>query len=83
VIESVFGKQKFIERDQSGNGFTGLVLAMGAIVSTLNNDIIKKAMISVSTKDVMTWCKKQRGQSVQEKQREDFSSFNKEQKADQ
>jgi len=83
VIESVFGKQKFIERDQRGNGFTRLVLAMGAIVSTLSNDVIKKAMTSVSTNDVMTWCKKQRGQSVQAKQREAFSSFNKEQKADQ
>ncbi len=80
VIESVFGKQKFIERDQSGNGFTGLVLAIGAIVSTLSDEIIKKAMTSVSTKEVITWCKKQIGQSVQAKQREVFSSFVEEQK---
>ncbi len=73
VIESVIGKQKFIERDQSSNGFTGLVLVMGAIVSTLSDEIIKKAMTSVSTKDVIDWCKKQIGQSVQAKQREVFS----------
>ncbi len=78
VIESIFGKQKFIERDQSGNGFTGLILAMAAIVSTLSDEIIKKAMMSFSTKDVIDWCKKQIGQSVQAKQREVYSSFNEE-----
>mgnify|MGYP006944864216 CR=1 FL=1 len=73
VIESIFGKQKFIERDQSGNGFTGLILAIGAIVSTLNDDIIKKAMTSVSTKKVIEWCKDNIGKTVQAKRLNAFS----------
>ncbi|VAX03050.1 hypothetical protein MNBD_GAMMA19-889, partial [hydrothermal vent metagenome] len=67
VIESVFGKQKYIEKDQSGNGFTGLILAIGAIVSTVSDDLIKNALASVSTKDVIKWCKDNIGETVQSK----------------
>jgi len=67
VIESVFGKQKYIEGDQRGNGFTGLILAIGAIVSTLSDDIIKNALASVSTKNVIKWCKDNIGETVQSK----------------
>jgi len=80
VIESIFGKQKYIDRDQSGNGFTGLVLTIGAIVSTLSDEIIKTAMTSVSTKDVLEWCKKHIGQSVQAKRNGLFSLLVPEQK---
>jgi len=73
VIESIFGKQKYIDNDQSGNGFTGLILAIGAIVSTLSNDVIRKAMTSVSTKDVIKWCKDNIGKTVQAKRMGAFS----------
>ena len=67
VIESVFGKQKYIEGEQSGHGFSGFILAIGAIVSTLSDDIIKNALASVSTKNVIKWCKDNMGETVQSK----------------
>jgi len=75
VIESVFGKQKYIDGDQSGNGFTGLVLSIGAIVSTLSDDLIKSAMTHVSTKNVISWYKKHIVESVQAKRKKVFSSL--------
>jgi len=33
-IESVFGKQKYLEHEQSKNGFTGLLLGIAAIVAS-------------------------------------------------
>lgn len=67
VIESVFGKQKRLEQDQSKSGFTGLVLGIAAIVSTTTSEIVKKAMETVPTKVVLNWCQENIGSSVQAK----------------
>jgi hypothetical protein len=64
VIESVFGKQKYLEQEQSKNGFTGLLLGIGAIVSTTDSEVIKDALETVRTKDVVKWCKEKIGESV-------------------
>jgi hypothetical protein len=73
VIESVFGKQKYLEQEQSKNGFTGLLLGIGAIVSTTDSDVIKDALETVRTKDVLKWCKEKIGESVQARRRRVFS----------
>ena len=73
VIESVFGKQKVLEQEQSKSGFTGLILGLPAIVSTTTNEIIKKAMETVKTKNVIDWVKNNIGKSVQAKRNEVFS----------
>ena len=83
VIESVFGKQKYIDGDQSGNGFTGLVLSIGAIVSTISDDLIKNAMTKIKTKDIFKWYKKHIKKSVQAERIRAFSSIKGEQKSDQ
>lgn len=54
VIESVLGKLKRIEQDQATDGFTGLVLSLGAIVSQATDAVIQKALETVSTQDVWT-----------------------------
>ncbi len=72
VIESVFGKQKRLEGDQASNGLTGLLLALGAIVSTLNATVIKEALTQVSTKMVWDWCHQHLGRSVQAKRQKAF-----------
>ncbi|MEW5717588.1 MAG: hypothetical protein AB1817_03065 [Chloroflexota bacterium] len=69
VIESVLGKMKRLERDQSKNGFTGLLLSLGAIVATTTTAVIQKALETVSTQQVWDWCQKTLGQSVQSKRR--------------
>jgi hypothetical protein len=67
VIESVLGKLKRVEQDQAKSGFTGLLLSLGAMVSTTTADVIRQALESVSTKDVLAWCKETLGRSVQAK----------------
>lgn len=74
VIESAFGKLKHLERDQAKNGFTGLVLGMAALVSTTTTEVIQKALATVPTKEVLTWCKKNLGQSIQAVRKELFSA---------
>jgi hypothetical protein len=65
VLESCFGKLKAIERDQSKSGFTGLVLSLGAMVSKWDGETIGKALEQVGVCQVLEWCKKKLGISVQ------------------
>lgn len=74
VIESVFGKQKRLENEQSRSGFTGLVLAIGALVSTTTKEVVKTALETVKTEDVISWCKEKIGQTVQAKRKAVFST---------
>ena len=70
VIESVFGKLKFLEKDQSKSGFTVLLLGLAASVSETTLDVVQKALASVPTKKVFQWFKDHVGQSVQSKRKE-------------
>ena len=67
IIESIFGKQKNIEKQQSKNGFTGLILSIAAFTSKTTINVIKTAMESVKTKTVIEWHKNNIGKSVQAK----------------
>ena len=84
IIESVFGKLKRLEQNQSKSGFTGLVLSVAAIVSETTQEVVQSAMDTVPTKKVLEWTKKHLGQSVQAKRKIAFSNAkNSEQKWDQ
>lgn len=84
VIESVLGKLKRLEQDQSKSGFTGLLLGLSALVSTTTPAVIQQALETVPTKQVGAWCQKTLGQTVQAKRRQAFASLgNAEQKWDQ
>jgi len=84
VIESVLGKMKRLEQDQSKSGFTGLLLGLGALVSTTTTAVIQTALETVPTKQVWAWCQETLGQTVQAQRREHFASPEKaEQKWDQ
>lgn len=74
VIESIFGKWKRLEGDHPRSGLTGLVLALGAIVSQTTADVIKEALASVPTKTVLTWCREKLGKTVQATRRTLFAS---------
>ena len=84
VIESAFGKMKRLEQDQAKSGFTGLILGTAAIVSHTTQEVVTKAMETVSTKKVIDWIKDKLGNSLQSKRNIAFSSNQKaEQKRDQ
>jgi hypothetical protein len=65
VLESCFGKLKYLERDQSKSGFTGLVLALGVIVGCHTPETIAHALDRCPVKNVQQWCDDQLGPSVQ------------------
>jgi hypothetical protein len=65
VLESCFGKLKALEDGQSKSGFTGLVLSLGAMVSNWTTESIGEALQRCRVRDVMDWCRKNLGPSVQ------------------
>ena len=72
IIESVLGKQKHLEHEQSKSGFTGLLLGIAAIVASTTTEVVFKAIETVPTHKVLTWCKEYLGQSLQGKRMEAF-----------
>jgi hypothetical protein len=69
VLESCFGKLKALEDGQSKSGFTGLVLSLGAMVSKWTEESLSEALERCRVRDVMAWCRKTLGESVQSKRR--------------
>ena len=67
VIESVFGKTKRLENEQSKSGFTGFILSLAAMVSETTSDVVHKALETVKTETVHNWIKDNIGSSVQSK----------------
>jgi hypothetical protein len=72
VIESVFGTLKRLEHHHAHSGFTGLVLAVGAMVSTTTHEVIQKALETVPTRQVRQWCQQHLGPSVQAQRHQAF-----------
>jgi hypothetical protein len=72
VIESVFGKLKRLAQHQAHSGFTGLVLAVGAMVSPTTPEVIQTALETVPTSEVRQWCRQHLGPSVQAQRQHAF-----------
>jgi len=84
VLESLFGKWKRLEGEHPRSGLTGLVWALGAIVSQTTADVSKAALESVPTKTVLAWCRDNLGKPLQATRCTLFASQrNAEQKQDQ
>jgi len=75
IIESVLGKQKRLEQNQSKSGFTGLILGMCAMVADTTREVIQKALETVSTQQVLDWCRETLGSSVQSQRRAVFAAL--------
>jgi hypothetical protein len=65
ILESSFGKLKRIERQQSQDGMTGLVLVLGALVGTRSEHDIQEALEKTPQKKVDNWIGQVLGQSMQ------------------
>jgi hypothetical protein len=65
VLESFFGKVKYMEREQRAFGFTSLLLAAIASIGAVDEETITEAMTSVKLSDLDEWSMKEIGQSVQ------------------
>jgi hypothetical protein len=73
VLESCFGKLKSLEDGQSKSGFTGLVLSLGAMVSTRTAEGIGEALERCRVRDVFRWCRQKLGVSVQSLRKQVYS----------
>jgi hypothetical protein len=69
VLESLFGELKALERQQAGSGFTGLILALGAIASDWTAEEIQAALEATPWKAARAWVEEQLGPTVQSQRR--------------
>lgn len=80
LLESCFGKLKYLEQEQSKSGFTGLVLSLGAIVGPLTLERVQDALEHCRVKDVLNWCREKLGPSIQSQRQAAYASTNAQQK---
>lgn len=69
VLESLFGKIKYMEQEQTAFGFTSLVLAAMASVGPTDDQTIAKAITSIKFSDIDEWTEKEIGKTVQSQRR--------------
>jgi hypothetical protein len=79
-LESLIGKGKRLEGQQSRSGFTKMVLGMAASVVEPTVEHVRTALEKVKTKDVIAWCKEQLGHSVQSLRQRALPPLTREQK---
>lgn len=70
ILESLFGKIKYMEREQRAFGFTSLLLAAMAAVGPLDEKTVAEAIEHVKRSDINEWAAKEIGQSVQSQRRQ-------------
>jgi hypothetical protein len=70
LIESLFGKLKFLEKEQSKSSFTSLVLSLGAMVSKKTTALLKDALESVNINMINEWSRENIGTTMQVQRRE-------------
>lgn len=69
VLESIIGKYKRLQNTHSKGGMTAMLLGMGAIVGKRTSAIIKKALETIRTEDVMRWCRETFGVTIASQRR--------------
>jgi hypothetical protein len=77
IIESLFGKLKCLEHDQSKGGFTSLLLGAAACVGKVNAEVVKAAMGQVKKADIDAWTKDQVGVTLLSKRRKSLGAWRK------
>jgi hypothetical protein len=65
VIESLIGKGKRLEGQQSKSGFTRMVLGVAAAVVKPTNEYLQQALETIGAKHVLHWAKTHLGPSLQ------------------
>lgn len=63
-LESLIGKGKRLEGQQSKSGFTKMILGLAASVVTPTCDFVKEALTRIKNQDVLDWCHTRLGTSV-------------------
>jgi len=69
VLESVFGKWKTLEHQESLSGITSLILSLGSLVGQWPPSRIKAALKATPVKQVVNWCHEHLPPTVQSQRR--------------
>jgi hypothetical protein len=72
VLESVFGKFKYLQGEHTRGPLTGFVLAIAAMVSTTTQQVVRQALETVSSRQVREWVREKFGKSPRLKRKEAF-----------
>jgi hypothetical protein len=64
ALESSFGKLKRLEGDKVSGGFTGLVLALGALTGNASEATVREALDAVPQKEADGWIKRNLGATL-------------------
>jgi hypothetical protein len=65
VMESLLGKAKQLQRQQSKSGFTKMILGIAASVTNLTTEFVRDALSTIRVRDVAEWIANELGTSVQ------------------
>jgi hypothetical protein len=82
VIESLIGKGKRLEGQQSKGGFTRMVLGLAAAVVHPTNAYLQQALETIGTKNVRQWAQQHLGRSLQGLRQQTLGRLTLEQKQD-
>lgn len=74
VLESLLGKGKRLEGQQSKSGFTKMLLGVAAAVVQPTREYLTRALAHVKTEDVANWCREHLGISLQSQRRQAFAA---------
>lgn len=70
LLESLFGKIKYMEHEQTAFGFTSLLLAAMAHVGSSDDKLIQQAITTIKLSDIEEWSAKEIGRSIQSQRRQ-------------
>ena len=73
VLESLIGKAKQLEGQQSKSGFTKMILGLAASVSDITETTVNAALSAVTVKQVVDWIRSHLGLSVQGQRQHAFA----------
>lgn len=75
VLESVFGKWKAIEHQESKSGITSLVLSLGVMIGSWPIHRIQAGLEVTPVKSVINWCKRLLPQSLQSQRQQSIAEL--------
>ena len=74
ILESVFGKWKTLERQESNSGITSLILSLGSMLGKWPSSRVREALEATPVKAVHSWCATSIPTSVQSQRRLAFAA---------
>ena len=74
ILESLIGKAKQLEGQQSKSGFTKMILGLAASVSDVTESTVSAALSAVKVKQVIEWIRSNLGISVQGQRQHAFAT---------